>query len=172
MKSIGESIVESIEESIGESIGGSIEKSIEESIVESIVESIGGSIGGLIDGPIVEGNLMVVLISGSRNCTKPEIVRERLDGLLKEDLTIIHGAASGVDSVAHTWAVENRVNVRAYPADWVKYGKAAGSFRNQKMLCEENPDLVIAFPARASRGTRHMIDIAKYAGKIVEVIEI
>lgn len=52
-------------------------------------------------------------------------------------------------------------------ADWSKYGKAAGPMRNQKMLDEYKPDLVVALPG--GRGTADMVSRARVAG--VEVIE-
>lgn len=54
--------------------------------------------------------------------------------------------------------------VAACPADWKKHGKAAGPIRNQSMLTEHKPDLVIAFPLGESKGTRDMIRKAKAAG--------
>jgi len=114
---------------------------------------------------------MKVLISGSRKCETPSVVIERLEKLPKNDLLIIHGSARGVDSIAQTWCVEKSINVTTYPADWNKYGRAAGPIRNREML-KENPDLVIAFPCPNSKGTRDMIEAAKSAGFTVEIVEL
>ena len=46
-----------------------------------------------------------------------------------------------------------------FPADWDKYGKAAGYKRNGEMA--RNADALIAFWDGKSRGTKHMIDLAK-----------
>lgn len=83
-------------------------------------------------------------------------------------ITIIHGAAKGADSLADQWAVVNWVPFEEYPADWEKYGRSAGHIRNQQMLDEGKPDVVIAFPG--GRGTANMIERARKAG--VEVIEV
>jgi cephalosporin hydroxylase len=85
-----------------------------------------------------------------------------------DHLTIIQGGARGADSLAKDWARLQEVEMEEYPADWDQYGKAAGIIRNQEMLTEGKPDLVIAFPG--GRGTAHMVRIAKDAG--VEVIEV
>src|SRR3990167_3166203 len=114
--------------------------------------------------------MMRVLISGSREYATSEIVVNRLNQLPKDGLVIIHGSARGVDSIAQLWALENNVTVLPYPADWGKYGKAAGAIRNREML-KENPDLVIAFPCPDSKGTWDMIGAAEEAGFNVEVIE-
>jgi hypothetical protein len=82
--------------------------------------------------------------------------------------TIIQGGAKGADFLARVWAKWNGVSCEEYPADWKTYGKAAGSIRNQQMLDEGKPDLVIAFPG--GTGTADMVSRAKKAG--VEVIEI
>jgi hypothetical protein len=55
-----------------------------------------------------------------------------------------------------------------YPADWAKHGRAASPIRNQQMLDEGRPNLVVAFPG--GRGTADMVRRARSAG--VEVIEV
>jgi len=75
-------------------------------------------------------------------------------------VVIISGAAKGADQMA--------IEFDEYPADWKKYGKQAGPIRNQQMLDEGQPDLVVAFPGGS--GTKDMIHRAKKAG--VEVIEV
>ena len=80
---------------------------------------------------------------------------------------VIHGAARGADTMAGAWAVARNVPVQAFPAQWDTFKKRAGPIRNQQMLTEGRPDLVIAFPG--ARGTAHMVGLAREAG--VEVIE-
>lgn len=81
---------------------------------------------------------------------------------------VIHGAAPGADGLAARWAKEVGIPVKAYPAAWNIHGPAAGPIRNQQMLDEGKPDLVIAFPG--GRGTADMVRRAKAAGvKVVEV---
>lgn len=83
-------------------------------------------------------------------------------------VTIINGKAKGADLLSSDWAIINWCPLEEYPADWNKYGKRAGYIRNQQMLDEGKPDLVVAFPG--GKGTAMMVDIAKKAG--VEVIEV
>lgn len=90
------------------------------------------------------------------------------DNWLPSDIKIIHGGARGADHCADQWAVVNWCQFQEFPAQWDKYGKRAGYLRNQQMLDEGKPDLVIAFPG--GRGTKMMVDIARKAG--VEVIEV
>lgn len=84
------------------------------------------------------------------------------------DVTIISGKARGVDSAAADFATISFCQLEEYPADWNKYPKAAGPIRNQQMLDEGKPNLVVAFPG--GRGTADMVRRARKAG--VEVKEI
>lgn len=86
----------------------------------------------------------------------------------KNEIILICGMAKGADLIAYDWAVVNWSQVKEFSADWKTHGKAAGHIRNQQMLDEGKPDLVVAFPG--GRGTADMVRRSKKAG--VEVIEI
>ena len=88
--------------------------------------------------------------------------------------TLIHGCAKGADLLAEqAWAnLKIEGYVERFPADWVKHGKAAGPIRNKQMLDEGKPDLVIAFLAKDSRGTKNMIEQAEKAGVDVKIVDI
>lgn len=83
---------------------------------------------------------------------------------------VIHGGAAGADWCAHLWASSpvGRTKEIEFPADWKTHGRKAGPIRNQQMLDEGKPDLVIAFPG--GRGTADMVNRARKAGVPVEVI--
>jgi hypothetical protein len=85
-----------------------------------------------------------------------------------DQITIIHGAARGADTLAGLFAKMFGTKVEAYPADWDTHGKAAGPIRNQQMLDEGKPDLVVAFPGGA--GTKHMKETAARRGFRVIVV--
>lgn len=81
---------------------------------------------------------------------------------------IITGCAPGADRCADGWAVCNWTQLLEFPADWRTHGKAAGPIRNQRMLDEGKPDVVIAFPG--GRGTADMVRRAERAGvRVVRV---
>lgn len=80
---------------------------------------------------------------------------------IRKGLTIIHGNAPGADRAAGRWPEESWATVEVFPADWDKYGKAAGAVRNKQMLVEGKPDLVVAFPG--GKGTKNMIEQALHA---------
>ena len=92
--------------------------------------------------------------------------REDFDN--KQPITIIEGGAKGADFLARCYAKYCGWEHEPYPANWKKHGKAAGPIRNQQMLEEGKPDLVIAFPGET--GTADMVERAHKAG--VRVIEV
>jgi hypothetical protein len=55
---------------------------------------------------------------------------------------------------ARRWAVFNGLPVADFPADWKKFGKAAGMIRNAEMAAYA--DVVIAFAG--GRGTDNMVE--------------
>lgn len=113
---------------------------------------------------------MKVLVCGGRHFSDRVFAYQILDEAHKAVgfYSLMTGAAQGADRIALDWAHRNGVSSWQIPAEWEKYGKAAGPIRNQKMLDVGKPDLVIAFPG--GKGTTHMVKIARAAG--VEVREI
>lgn len=114
---------------------------------------------------------MRVLVCGGRDFTDESAAWNALSRLFDErgePEIIIHGGASGADAIAADYAHRNRIRCHAYRAAWRKHGKAAGPIRNQRMIDEGRPDLVVALPG--GRGTADMVSRAKAAG--IEVVEI
>jgi hypothetical protein len=112
---------------------------------------------------------MRILVCGGRDYTDKMAVWHYLDSYGPPEITeIVSGMARGVDSFAAEWATKFGFTLHKFPADWSKFGKAAGAIRNQQMLDEGKPDVVIAFPG--GTGTADMVKRAKKAN--VEVIEI
>jgi len=110
---------------------------------------------------------MRIVFTGSRHWKDESIVFECLKKIIsmygKNETTVVVGGAKGLDTIVVNLSRSLGLNVEVFNADWNLYGKKAGPVRNQKML-ESGADLVIAFPEKESRGTRHMIDISQKAG--------
>lgn len=117
---------------------------------------------------------MRVLVCGGRHFTDRSAVARALapykpkTTMAVSEHKIIHGGASGADKLAGEWAECFGVPFRIFPAQWDRDGKAAGPIRNQRMIDEGKPDIVVAFPG--GRGTADMIAKARKAG--IEVIEV
>lgn len=116
---------------------------------------------------------MVIIVSGSRDWDDAQPIYNKLDELLKEhnSLLIVHGNAKGVDSIANTWAKEHHVPVEKFPAEWKKWGKAAGMIRNREMLEVYPNALVVAFPSPQSIGTYGMLKEAEKRGHSIWVYQ-
>jgi predicted Rossmann-fold nucleotide-binding protein len=110
------------------------------------------------------GKTMRVIVCGGRDFTDRKALETALDRLNLERgiACVISGAASGADTLAVEWAAKRGVPVSLYPADWKKWGDAAGPIRNRFMLNDSKPDGVVAFPGGS--GTADMIGVARMSG--------
>lgn len=112
---------------------------------------------------------MRVLVCGGREFDDWDKLSWALEPFCSEHTTIIQGGAKGADFLARVWSKFHKVPCVEYPADWKTYGKAAGSIRNQQMLEEGKPDLVIAFVGGS--GTADMVARAEKVGlKVIKVV--
>jgi hypothetical protein len=102
-----------------------------------------------------------ILVTGGRDFKDREGLYSALDTYLSVNkvVTIIEGGATGADEIARDWAKENGQPNWTFPANWVRYGKAAGVIRNKKMLNKSNPDFVLVCPG--GNGTAHMRTLAE-----------
>lgn len=98
-----------------------------------------------------------VLVCGGRDYADRDRVFAVLDAEhARETIAcIIHGHAPGADTLADKWARSRRVSINGFRAQWKKHGKAAGPKRNQRMIDDGKPNLVVAFPG--GRGTADMV---------------
>lgn len=128
------------------------------------------------DGTFGEEKLYKLLICGSRFWTDRDKIVNFLQGFPWRNTVVIHGANGrrtddgrvfmGADLLAAEAAAARGMTVRSFPADWDMYGKSAGPLRNEQMLSEGRPTLVVAFHNNLSqsKGTAHMLRIAREAG--------
>ena len=130
-----------------------------------------------------------VLVTGSRDWDKPDVVEGALDLALQAmhnvnlerlgesthddparmfTFTLVHGACpTGADKQADDWAAKHpEVRVERHPAQWNQFGASAGPRRNAEMV-SRGAVVVLAFPRGASRGTRGTIKMAREAGLLV-----
>lgn len=105
---------------------------------------------------------MKILICGDRYWRDKEAIAESLSLLADSNTVVIHGGAQGADSLGGEAAKEFGLEVIVVPAEWDRYGKAAGPIRNRKMLDME-PDVVLAFHSdlKKSKGTKDCVKEAE-----------
>lgn len=124
--------------------------------------------------PLQEVSVVRVLVCGSRQWHNRPRIRAELKRLQREaagmgeEFVVIHGACpDGADKIADEIAeselglVPGETLIRE-PAEWKRYGRAAGPIRNQRMLNEHGPTLVYAFrDGVKSSGTDDLVKRAK-----------
>jgi hypothetical protein len=113
---------------------------------------------------------MRVIVCGGRNFVDQDFVFLVLSAInARTPITgILHGGAKGADQFADEWAKGICPRYAFHPA-WDIYGKSAGPKRNQRMIDEGKPNLVVAFPG--NRGTADMVRRAKLAGVPVQLYD-
>jgi len=112
---------------------------------------------------------MIVLVCGDREWIDQAVVNAVLSEIhnASQITAIVEGEARGADSCARTWALRHfHVRLLKFPANWKKYGRAAGPIRNREQYDETQPDMVAAFHDNLaeSRGTRDMVMYALSQG--------
>lgn len=117
---------------------------------------------------------MKVLVTGGRNYRDHKKIYNVLDKIdYKYHIEqIISGGARGADTLAQQWAIMRHIPYELYEIPdwcWKTLGKKIGPMRNQAMIDQGSPDLVIAFPG--GRGTADMIRRSLQAKIRVKEIE-
>jgi len=106
---------------------------------------------------------MRLIIAGGRDFNNYELLKKKLDLILinkvGEDIEIVSGKARGADSLGERYAKEKGYSVKEFPAKWNEYGKRAGYLRNEEMALYATH--CVCFWDGESKGTKHMIDLAK-----------
>lgn len=122
---------------------------------------------------------MRLLICGDRNWNRKDIIILAVANVqtiqwANGDMIhwIIEGEAKGADIMGRVVAQELGISCLSFPAQWDLFGRSAGFIRNKVMLLEGKPDLVLAFHDNipSSKGTKHMMAIAREAGVPVWLI--
>lgn len=115
------------------------------------------------------------MVTGSRDWTDEATIRKAFKPIRQkhhpDDVVLVSGACpTGADRICELIAHDNLWRVERHPADWERYGTAAGPIRNEEMV-RAGADQVLAFRRAKSRGTGHTIELAQTAGLPVTVYE-
>ncbi len=106
---------------------------------------------------------MKLIIAGTRTFTDYELLKSKLDNLLRNipdiDTEIVSGGCKGADLLGEQYAKEFGIKIKRFPADWDKHGKKAGPLRNKEMA--EYSTHCVVFWDGLSKGTASMIKLAQ-----------
>ncbi|MFD0762743.1 DUF2493 domain-containing protein [Lutibacter aestuarii] len=114
--------------------------------------------------------MMKLIIAGTRTFNDYKKLCTECDNILQDqnNIEIVSGAYyRGADKLGEQYAKERGYKIIRFPADWNKYGRAAGPKRNQQMA--NYADALIAFWDGKSRGTKNMIDLSKQLGLYLKI---
>lgn len=115
--------------------------------------------------------MFVLVVCGGRSFGSSAAERfllwSSLDVVLRRrgPLVLWHGGCSGADACAAAWAAARGVPVRVWPADWARFGRAAGPLRSRAMLAAAAASGrcgLVAFPG--GRGTAAAVAAARALG--------
>lgn len=115
---------------------------------------------------------MKLIVAGSRDFGNYQLLAKHLDEInSKYGITeIVSGTAKGADSLGELYAKINNIPIKKFPADWNRYGRSAGYIRNKDMA--HYADACICFWINKSKGTGHMINLAKEYKIRLRVVEL
>ena len=115
---------------------------------------------------------MIIAIVGCRHYEDYNFFCQKVDFFLskQKDISIISGGATGADAMAERYAKERGIPFQVYEADWDSFGKSAGPKRN--MVMAKACDGCLAFMAKGSKGTKHMVAQCIILGKKTKVVNI
>lgn len=126
-----------------------------------------------------------IIIAGSREFNDYNMLSETLMKYLEDidstdivndtsQIKFISGTVRGADVLGEQFAYTWGYDVIKFPADWDRLGKRAGYVRNAEMtkyaIADGNYGVLIAFWDGKSKGTKHMIDLAKKNGLGVHIV--
>jgi hypothetical protein len=91
---------------------------------------------------------MRLLVTGGRHLDDVALIHRALTLIHAAQplCVVIHGGHALAGVAIEDWARDMRLHVLRYPANWREFGKRAESIRNDFMLADSRPDLVLALP--------------------------
>jgi len=112
---------------------------------------------------------MKLIIAGTRTASVEDLEQAVIlyRDVIKRASEIVSGGARGTDTHGFDWAWANGIPVKSFVANWAKYGKKAGPFRNMEMA--KYADELLAVWDGKSRGTQHMLRVMKVYGKPIHL---
>lgn len=92
----------------------------------------------------------------------------------RDVIEIVSGHCEGADQLGELYAKNHNLPCKVFPAQWKKFGKAAGPIRNSEMVkyaSEAEMSVVVAFRSPRTKGTNDTVKKATKQGFKVFVID-
>lgn len=110
-----------------------------------------------------------IIICGGRHFNDYEALESLVNSALTEkgldsnEVEIVSGHCEGADMLGELYAEKHGIVCKAFPAEWEKYGRAAGPIRNSQMIeyaSESAIPIVVAFVSPRTKGTTDTVNKA------------
>jgi len=115
---------------------------------------------------------MRVIIAGSRAIDDYSAVARAVESCGVHPDVVLSGCCRGVDRCGERWAMEHKIAIERHPADWARYGRAAGIIRNAEMVKRADVLIAVLSNAHECRGTNAIVKLAIREGLQVYVREL
>jgi len=91
---------------------------------------------------------MRLLVTSGRHLDDVALIRRALSRIHAQYPlhVLIHGGHPIAGAAIEDWARQLHLHILRYPANWRAFGKRAEGIRNDFMLTDSRPDLVLALP--------------------------
>ena len=103
-----------------------------------------------------------IIICGGRHFNDYERLEAVMNEIVEEynlslkDIEIVSGHCEGADRLGELWASKHGAKCTKFPAEWGKYGRAAGPIRNTNIVeyvAQSRQPIVVAFVNERTKGT-------------------
>lgn len=121
-----------------------------------------------------------IIVCGGRHFNDYACLESILDDVLADhnlgytEVEVVSGGCpSGADALGELYAATHNIQCSRFPAEWDRFGKAAGPIRNSQMVNyagESQKPIVVAFSNSTTRGTNDTIKKANKLG--IEIVNI
>ena len=117
-----------------------------------------------------------IIVCGGRHFNDYNTLETLVDSVIDEkglnynEIEIISGHCEGADELGEQYAKNRGITCILFPAEWSKYGRAAGPIRNSQMIeyaSKSTVSIVVAFVSPRSKGTLDTVTKATKKGFIV-----
>lgn len=110
------------------------------------------------------------IVTGSRAFKNYPLLCKELDKIKEQINEVVCGDVNGVDMLARTYAYNNDIKIKSFPAEWERFNMAADSIRNDEMITYA--DKAIIFLDNEDIRSKDIIDKMKQLGKEIQIINI